>query len=156
MFLIVTICVLFLYTVLLIALFARWCSISSTMFYAQKELPLASIKSPRRNTKFIELENGSATSQISQSVEFLHRKFSLMDGDYGGSYTNLVFGSSSQKPNDYLHPKYSLPPMKIDVSQQLYEFDKLLRTPAKIPIRSKKLSHSSMDSARIPGGVFVV
>ncbi|KAE9553917.1 hypothetical protein FO519_002843 [Halicephalobus sp. NKZ332] len=88
------------------------------MFYSKTELPLASIKSPRRKTKFIELESVSSGSHLSQSIEFLHRKFSLMDGDYGNSYTNLV-SAIQQKPNDYLHPKYSLPPMKVDVTQHM-------------------------------------
>uniref|UniRef100_A0AC35FYT8 Uncharacterized protein n=1 Tax=Panagrolaimus sp. PS1159 TaxID=55785 RepID=A0AC35FYT8_9BILA len=88
------------------------------MFYAQKELPLASIKSPRRNTKFIELES---ISSASQSIEYLNRKYSLMhiQHEYGSSCTNLVAPSS--KPNDYLHPKYSLPPISIDVSQHLLQ-----------------------------------
>uniref|UniRef100_A0A1I7XJX6 39S ribosomal protein L41, mitochondrial n=1 Tax=Heterorhabditis bacteriophora TaxID=37862 RepID=A0A1I7XJX6_HETBA len=40
--------------------------------------------------------------------------------------------------NDYLHPKYSLPPVKIDIVEKKWEFEQLLRTPGRAP----RTSHS--------------
>ncbi|KHJ82113.1 hypothetical protein OESDEN_18195 [Oesophagostomum dentatum] len=36
-----------------------------------------------------------------------------------------------QRYNDYLHPKNSLPPVKIDIGEVQWEFEQLLRTPGR-------------------------
>uniref|UniRef100_A0A7E4VD81 Uncharacterized protein n=1 Tax=Panagrellus redivivus TaxID=6233 RepID=A0A7E4VD81_PANRE len=150
MILTLTIVILLIYTIGLIIFFARWCSLSSTMFYPQKELPLAAIKSPRWKTKFVEIENIPSNSP---SIEQLYRKYSLAincENSKNGSIIPL-----SKPTSDYLHPKYSLPALKGDLAElPIYEFEKLLRIPARIP--HKKSSTSSNPLRHLPPDAFVV
>ncbi|VDK44329.1 unnamed protein product [Cylicostephanus goldi] len=44
---------------------------------------------------------------------------------------SLYFPAIPLKYNDYLHPKYSLPPVKIDIGNVQWEFEQLLRTPGR-------------------------
>uniref|UniRef100_A0A914D7D0 Uncharacterized protein n=1 Tax=Acrobeloides nanus TaxID=290746 RepID=A0A914D7D0_9BILA len=136
MFLVITIIILFIYTLILIAFFMGWCTLVPKIIIPRREIPFSSVKSPRRNTIFADFESFSSPSQ---SLEILHRKLSLFPDDYNTSTSNL----SPTRPNDYLHPKYSLPPTKIDISEHLWEYDQLLRTPA-----SRKSSRNSRESIK--------
>ncbi|VDM70124.1 unnamed protein product [Strongylus vulgaris] len=44
---------------------------------------------------------------------------------------SLNIPAAPHKYNDYLHPKYSLPPVKIDIEDVQWEFQQLLRTPGR-------------------------
>lgn len=56
--------------------------------------------------------------------------------DFGSSCTNLV--APNFQRNDYLHPKYSLPPINIDVSQHLVSFSPLFNMTFKISNNCKQ------------------
>uniref|UniRef100_A0A0M3IKY1 Tyrosine-protein phosphatase domain-containing protein n=1 Tax=Ascaris lumbricoides TaxID=6252 RepID=A0A0M3IKY1_ASCLU len=111
MLLVITILILFVYTVVLIAFFMGWCTLVPTMCHPRREIPFCAVKSPRRNTKYIDLESISS----SVSLDYLHRVFESSN-ELERKYSVL---SVKQPPlNDYLHPKYSLPPIEIDVEEE--------------------------------------
>ncbi|TKR87563.1 hypothetical protein L596_011939 [Steinernema carpocapsae] len=137
MFLIVTICILFIYTVVLILFFMGWCTLIPTMCHPRREVPFSSVKSPRRNTRFQDLESMCS----SQSLDGISRSPVPFEDSHKLSLVNL-------KPiryNDYLHPKYSLPPTEIPVTQQQIEFEHLLRTPIKTLRNSKEKLNKSPE-----------
>ncbi|VDN54616.1 unnamed protein product [Dracunculus medinensis] len=79
------------------------------MFHPRKEIPFCSIKSPRRNTRFHEFNLLSD----SISLEYFHRNFDL----YDAMEKQYCLRSVHLSPvNDYLHPKYSLPPVKMNIA----------------------------------------
>ncbi|CAG9535654.1 unnamed protein product [Cercopithifilaria johnstoni] len=131
MLLLITISVLFIYTVVLIGFFMGWCTLIPMMFHPRKEIPFCAVKSPRRNTKYGDVES---TISSSLSIECTHRIFEStekLDRRYS-SY-------DVQSPlSDYLHPKYSLPPIKIDFDSEQMYFKQYLRTPAHLSV--KKIS----------------
>ncbi|TKR87562.1 hypothetical protein L596_011938 [Steinernema carpocapsae] len=129
MLLIITILILLIYTVVLIMFFMGWFTLIPNMCHPRKEVPFSRVLSPRRNSKFHDLE--SATS--SQSLDLISRSPIPFEHSHKLSLVNL-------KPiryNDYLHPKYSLPPMKMDISQEQMEYERYLRTPISA-LRSSK------------------
>ncbi|KAK0412141.1 hypothetical protein QR680_006055 [Steinernema hermaphroditum] len=135
MFLIVTICVLFIYTLVLIFFFMGWCTMIPNMCHPRREVPFSSVKSPRRNTRFNDIESMSS----SQSLDGASRSPLPFEDTHKLSLVNL----KPMRYNDYLHPKYSLPPMKIDVTQQQMEYERFLRT----PIRAHRSSKEKLDKA---------
>ncbi|KJH46517.1 hypothetical protein DICVIV_07421 [Dictyocaulus viviparus] len=48
-----------------------------------------------------------------------------------GSKMLLNIQPQPHRYNDYLHPKYSLPPVKLDIGDIKWEYEKLLKTPGK-------------------------
>ncbi|VDK72426.1 unnamed protein product [Litomosoides sigmodontis] len=112
-----------------------WCTLIPMMFHPRKEIPFCSVKSPRRNTKYGDVESIISSSlsaecahRISESTEKLDRRCSSC---------NL------QSPlSDYLHPKYSLPPIKIDFNAEQMYFKQYLRTPAHLSVKKMSLPKS--------------
>ncbi|KHN77864.1 hypothetical protein Tcan_07326, partial [Toxocara canis] len=143
MLLFITISILFLYTVVLIAFFMGWCTLVPTMCHPRREIPFCSVKSPRRNTKYIDLESLSS----SVSLEYYHRGFESCD-ELERRYS--VLAEKQPPPNDFLHPKYSLPtiPIHIEEEQDYFEF---LRTPAETA--SKKMSMVKIDASKLASDV---
>ncbi|VDN28097.1 unnamed protein product [Gongylonema pulchrum] len=112
MLLLITISVLFIYTVILIGFFMGWCTLMPNMFHPRKEIPFCSVKSPRRSTKYGDLESSISSSL---SLEYVHRSLESPEKlDRRHSMNNMA----PLPLNDYLHPKYSLPPIKIDITEQ--------------------------------------
>uniref|UniRef100_A0A0N5AZX0 Protein aurora borealis n=1 Tax=Syphacia muris TaxID=451379 RepID=A0A0N5AZX0_9BILA len=109
-----------------------WCALIPTMCHPRKEIPFCSVKSPRRNTKYVDLENPSNLA----SVEQIHRSFDVEDPP-----SNSIIHQAESLDTDYLHPKYSLPFIEISVAQQREYFEKFLRIPAHMPTK-KLFSHS--------------
>uniref|UniRef100_A0A915C7E1 Uncharacterized protein n=1 Tax=Parascaris univalens TaxID=6257 RepID=A0A915C7E1_PARUN len=143
MLLIITILILFVYTVVLIVFFMGWCTLVPTMCHPRREIPFCAVKSPRRNTKYIDLESISS----SVSLDYLHRVIESSD-ELERKYSVL-----SAKPpplNDYLHPKYSLPPIEIDVEEEKTYFE-FLRTPAEIA--SKRTSVVKLSVSKTPKAI---
>ncbi|KHJ74838.1 hypothetical protein OESDEN_25546 [Oesophagostomum dentatum] len=59
------------------------------------------------------------------------RKFSVAHTHVSSKKMSLNIPTTPQRYNDYLHPKYSLPPVKIDIGEVQWEFEQLLRTPGR-------------------------
>uniref|UniRef100_A0A0K0ED48 Uncharacterized protein n=1 Tax=Strongyloides stercoralis TaxID=6248 RepID=A0A0K0ED48_STRER len=115
------------------------------MCHSRKELPFASIKSPRRNTAITDLESLSSNLSLDGTVA---SKLSITKSRENSINIDAIRKySSSRRQSDYLHPKYSLPPIKIhlDDSILLMEFENVLRTPIDINSPSSK-SNSSRHS----------
>uniref|UniRef100_A0A0K0FCY9 PPP1R35_C domain-containing protein n=1 Tax=Strongyloides venezuelensis TaxID=75913 RepID=A0A0K0FCY9_STRVS len=108
------------------------------MFHSRKELPLASIKSPRRNTAITDLEslssNLSLDGTIASKLSITKSRESSLKADGLRKY------SATRRQSDYLHPKYSLPPIKIQLDDNvlLMEFENCLRTPIDISLQSSR------------------
>ncbi|EPB74774.1 hypothetical protein ANCCEY_06139 [Ancylostoma ceylanicum] len=124
-----TIGFLFGYTIVLIAFFMGWCTLLPTRCHPRKGIPFSAVKSPRRNTKYIEIDSVSSSTSLDMFKQ-LPRKFS--------SHSHVVEKKMSlnvpptpYRYNDYLHPKYSLPPVKIDIGEIKWEYEQLLRTPGR-------------------------
>ncbi|VDK60004.1 unnamed protein product [Anisakis simplex] len=77
---------------------------------------------------------------FSVSLDYLHRGFDLSD-ELERKYS--VYSEKQPPLNDYLHPKYSLPPIPIDIENQQGYFE-FLRTPA--AIGSKKMSIARIEN----------
>uniref|UniRef100_A0A0R3RRZ5 Uncharacterized protein n=1 Tax=Elaeophora elaphi TaxID=1147741 RepID=A0A0R3RRZ5_9BILA len=141
MLLLITISVLFIYTVVLIGFFMGWCTLIPMMFHPRKEIPFCAVKSPRRSTRYGDVES---TISSSLSIECAHRIFESTEK------LDRRYSSDNVRPlplSDYLHPKYSLPPMKIDFddAEQMY-FKEYLRTPARLCVKKISLSKSIPES----------
>ncbi|VDN06109.1 unnamed protein product [Thelazia callipaeda] len=131
---IITISVLFIYTLLLIGFFMGWCTLIPAMVHPRKEIPLCSVKSPRRNTKYGDFES---TISSSVSIEHVHRIFKLPEK------RERSYSECNDQPSplsDYLHPKYSLPPLNVDIAEEQINFKQYLRTPAHLCIKKTSLS----------------
>ncbi|CAJ0592029.1 unnamed protein product [Cylicocyclus nassatus] len=129
----VTIGILFGYTIVLIAFFMGWCTLVPTRCHPRKEIPFSSVKSPRRNTKYVEIDSVSS-SIYSTSLDMLKqvpRKYAAANHHLDKKKHSLNLPVVPHKYNDYLHPKYSLPPVKIDIGDVQWEFEQLLRTPGR-------------------------
>ncbi|KAM3716928.1 hypothetical protein ACO02O_01047 [Dirofilaria immitis] len=140
MLLLITISVLFIYTVVLIAFFMGWCTLIPMMFHPRKEIPFCSVKSPRRSTKYGDVES---TISSSLSVECAHRtseSSEKLDRRYSAC------SPQSLPLSDYLHPKYSLPPIKIDCDEEKIYFKQYLRTPAHLYMTKISLPKPSLKS----------
>ncbi|VDL74444.1 unnamed protein product [Nippostrongylus brasiliensis] len=61
--------------------------------------------------------------------------------------TSLNTTSQPHRYNDYLHPKYSLPPVKIDIGEITWEYEQLLKTPGRA-VRSSASPSSREKSSR--------
>ncbi|CAJ0582290.1 unnamed protein product, partial [Mesorhabditis spiculigera] len=133
MFFYATIGILFCYTLLLIGFFMGWCTLIPSKFHSQKELPFASIRSPRRNTRLSGIESISSSTSL-EIVRGLTQERSAMQK----KCSLPVPLRENRLIDDYLHPKYSLPPRNIDVLQRTWEYDAFLRVPAK-PSRSESI-----------------
>ncbi|KAH7695789.1 hypothetical protein AAVH_29019, partial [Aphelenchoides avenae] len=78
-----------------------------------------------------------------QSFDLLHRRLSVpSDEDWQVGPV--------KRPDDYLHPKYSLPPMKPDIMNHLWEYEQLLRTPVHVhrspsPRSDEKAKHCVVE-----------
>ncbi|VDD86389.1 unnamed protein product [Enterobius vermicularis] len=82
-----------------------WCALIPTMCHPRKEIPFCSIKSPRRNTLYRDIERNSSLA----SLENLRRT----------SGTDEESANINEPPiNESLHPKYSLPFFEISVAGQ--------------------------------------
>ncbi|KAK0412140.1 hypothetical protein QR680_006054 [Steinernema hermaphroditum] len=137
MLLIITILILFIYTVVLVMFFMGWITLIPTMCHPRREVPFSRVLSPRRNSKFHDLE--SVTS--SQSLDLISRSPVPFEHSHKLSLVNL----KPVRYNDYLHPKYSLPPIKMDISQEQMEYERYLRTPISA-LRSSKEKLNKNDS----------
>ncbi|VDM07645.1 unnamed protein product [Wuchereria bancrofti] len=140
MLLLITISVLFIYTVLLIVFFMGWCTLIPMMFHPRKEIPFCAVKSPRRSTKYGDVESSISSSL---SVEYAHRFFEStkkLDRRYSS------YNVRSPPLSDYLHPKYSLPPIKIDFDAEQTYFKQYLRTPAHLCVKKMSLSKAISES----------
>ncbi|OZC07952.1 hypothetical protein X798_05059 [Onchocerca flexuosa] len=140
MLLLITISVLFIYTVALIAFFMGWCTLIPMMFHPRKEIPFCSVKSPRRSTKYGDVES---TISSSLSIESTHRTF-----DSSEKVDRRYSACNVQSPplSDYLHPKYSLPPIKINFDEEQIYFKQYLRTPAHLCVKKISLPKLSPES----------
>ncbi|VDO51060.1 unnamed protein product [Haemonchus placei] len=122
----VTIAILFGYTIVLIAFFMGWCTLMPTLCHPRKEIPFSAVKSPRRNTKYIEIDSVSSSASLDMFKQ-LPRRFS----EANAKKTSLDVPPPPHRFNDYLHPKYSLPPVKIDIEEIRWEYEQLLKTPGR-------------------------
>ncbi|ETN78020.1 hypothetical protein NECAME_02979 [Necator americanus] len=59
------------------------------------------------------------------------RKFSEAHSHAVAKKMSLNVPPTPHRYNDYLHPKYSLPPVKIDIGEIRWEYEQLLRTPGR-------------------------
>ncbi|KAJ1358897.1 hypothetical protein KIN20_017461 [Parelaphostrongylus tenuis] len=59
------------------------------------------------------------------------RKYSDGQSHVGKKKVSLNMTSQPHRYNDYLHPKYSLPPVKLDVGDCMWEYEQLLKTPGR-------------------------
>ncbi|CEF69221.1 Hypothetical protein SRAE_2000387100 [Strongyloides ratti] len=122
------------------------------MCHSRKELPFASIKSPRRNTAITDLESLSSNLSLDGTVA---SKLSITKSRESSVNIDVIRKySSTRRQSDYLHPKYSLPPIKIqlDDSDLLMEFENVLRTPIGNNLPSSKSNssrHSPINSCSI-------
>ncbi|KAK6018854.1 hypothetical protein OSTOST_15531 [Ostertagia ostertagi] len=125
----VFIAILFGYTVVLIAFFMGWCTLMPTRCHPRKEIPFSSVKSPRRNTKYIEIDSVSSSTSLDM-FKHIPRKISESQS-HAKKKTSLEVPFQPHRYNDYLHPKYSLPPVKIDIEDMQWEYAQLLKTPGR-------------------------
>lgn len=126
-----TIGILLGYTIVLIAFFMGWCTLIPTRCHPRKEIPFSAVKSPRRNTKYIEIDSVSSSTSLDMFKQ-VPRKFS--EAQFHSATQKKMSLNVPPQPhrfNDYLHPKYSLPPVKIDIGDIQWEYEQLLRTPGK-------------------------
>uniref|UniRef100_A0A915PN53 Uncharacterized protein n=1 Tax=Setaria digitata TaxID=48799 RepID=A0A915PN53_9BILA len=110
------------------------------MFHPRKEIPFCSVKSPRRNTKFGDVES---TISSSLSIECAHRNFESQER------LDRRYSACNVRPpplSDYLHPKYSLPPIKIDFAEDQIYFKQYLRTPAHLCVKKMSFSKGSSEN----------
>ncbi|VDK54096.1 unnamed protein product [Cylicostephanus goldi] len=112
----VTIGILFGYTIVLIAFFMGWCTLVPTRCHPRKEIPFSAVKSPRRNTKYVEIDSVSS-SIYSTSLDMLKQVPRKYAANLDKKKHSLNLPVVPHKYNDYLHPKYSLPPVKIDIGE---------------------------------------
>uniref|UniRef100_A0A0N4Z4B0 Uncharacterized protein n=1 Tax=Parastrongyloides trichosuri TaxID=131310 RepID=A0A0N4Z4B0_PARTI len=112
------------------------------MCHSRKELPFASIKSPRRNTALTDLESLSSNLSLDGTVA---SKLSITKSrENSVNIEGIRKYSTNRRQSDYLHPKYSLPPIKIQLDDRvlLMEFENILRTPISTNSPSSKVSSS--------------
>ncbi|KAK5971524.1 hypothetical protein GCK32_002378 [Trichostrongylus colubriformis] len=126
----VTIAILFGYTIVLIVFFMGWCTLMPTRCHPRKEIPFSAVKSPRRNTKYIEIDSVSSSTSLDM-FKHVPRKFSGAHSHITSKKNSLDVPHQPHRYNDYLHPKYSLPPVKIDPEDIQWEFQQLLKTPGR-------------------------
>ncbi|KAK6034789.1 hypothetical protein COOONC_27706 [Cooperia oncophora] len=127
MWLYIFIAILFGYTIVLIAFFMGWCTLMPTRCHPRKEIPFSSVKSPRRNTKYIEIDSVSSSTSLDMFKQ-VQRKLPESLSHDSKKKTSL---DVPHRYNDYLHPKYSLPPVKIDIEDVQWEYEQLLKTPGR-------------------------
>ncbi|CAD6189536.1 unnamed protein product [Caenorhabditis auriculariae] len=147
MWLYLTISILFLYTILLIVFFMGWCTLIPNRCHSRRSIPFSTVKSPRRHTKFIEIDCVSSSTSLDM---FPHRKSTILSGlPLREKKFSLPLDASkpSYKVSDYLHPKYSLPPVKIAICDRQWEFEQLLRTPAHSKRSLSTPSHKGSDAS---------
>ncbi|CAI4222728.1 unnamed protein product [Auanema sp. JU1783] len=127
MLLYITIGILLAYTIILIGFFMGWCTLIPTKCHPRKGIPFSSVKSPRRNTKFVEIDSISSSTSLDVCRQ-VPRKFSKSAKKLS---LNVPSRPQPYKVNDYLHPKYSLPPVDMVDGRLQWEFHQLLRTPGR-------------------------
>ncbi|PAV57530.1 hypothetical protein WR25_04827 [Diploscapter pachys] len=147
MWLYLTIVILFTYTLLLIVFFMGWCTLIPNRCHSRKDLPFSTVKSPRRNTKFAEIDSISSSASLDMykllpAVKNFEKLSKESEIKWGKKNSIASSNSSGYTPrNDYLHPKYSLPPIDLGLEERKWEFEQLLRTPAK----PNKMTSSNPD-----------
>ncbi|KAE9415333.1 hypothetical protein Angca_000333, partial [Angiostrongylus cantonensis] len=133
------IAVLFGYTIILIAFFMGWCTLIPTrhvfhirkkLCHPRKEIPLSAVRSPRRNTIYIEIDSVSSSTSVDM-LKQISRKYSEGQSRIGRKKISLNIPPQPHHYNDYLHPKYSLPPVKLGIGECMWEYEKLLKTPGR-------------------------
>ncbi|CAJ0592030.1 unnamed protein product [Cylicocyclus nassatus] len=129
----ITIGILFGYTIVLVVFFMGWCTLAPTWCHPRKGIPFSAVKSPRRNTKYVEIDSVSSSiySTSLDMPEPLPQKCAYANRGFDEKKHSLYLPAIPHKYNDYLHPKYSLPPVKIDIGNVQWEFEQLLRTPGR-------------------------
>jgi len=145
MFLLVAILALF--TVILVVLFTSWCAMLPQIpqILARPEVvPFSTVKSPRRNSMFNDLESVSSNSCSKSTDYYNHPKYSLNSICSIENKKAYSPETNVASKDDYLHPKYSLPPIKIDIASILLVEKELLRTPVHLHRPKQK---SSLDDS---------
>ncbi|CAJ0929512.1 unnamed protein product, partial [Mesorhabditis belari] len=145
MFFYVTIGILFCYTLLLIGFFMGWCTLIPAKFHSRKGLPFSTIKSPRRNTKFVAIDTVSSSASLEQIRHISDRERLYSLAKKKKCSLPLV---DSRKLDDYLHPKYSLPPRTSDILQRKLDFESFLRVPGRTSRSESIPSAKSIENFR--------
>ncbi|KAI1719717.1 hypothetical protein Ddc_08938 [Ditylenchus destructor] len=134
-----------------------WCALLPKFAHPRPEIvPYSTVKSPRRNSMFNDLESvassmsrKSSDSPAKDPIPTRQRqKMSLASLCSSGERDDIETGTGKfVSRNDYLHPKYSIdnfyrPPVEISIADLLLADKDLLRTPVHLHRKNNSLEES--------------